>query len=83
MNSEGKSFLDRAFADGHAKLTGEGKTQRIVYLAVNHSERYSDPEEQVRAVFWAELISSALTKIDPLVLTKSEPVWSAGFSARF
>jgi len=52
----GDSFLNRALADGHAKLSGEGKAQRIVYLAVNHSERYSDPEEQVRAEFWAELI---------------------------
>ena len=51
-----ETHLDRAIGDGHAKLTGEGKAQRIVYLAVNHSERYSDPEEQVRAEFWAELI---------------------------
>lgn len=51
-----ETYLDRAIRDGHAKLTGEGKAQRIVYLAVNHSERYSDPEEQVRAEYWAELI---------------------------
>ncbi len=50
------TFLSRAMADRHAKLTGEGKLQRIVYLAVNHSERFSDPEEQVRAEYWAELI---------------------------
>jgi hypothetical protein len=49
-------FLAQAISDGHAKFTGEGKTQRIVYLSINHSERYSDPEEQVRAEFWAELI---------------------------
>jgi len=49
-------FLSQAINDGHAKFTGEGKAQRIVYLAINHSERYSDPEEQVRAEFWAELI---------------------------
>jgi type I restriction enzyme M protein len=55
-NQEGGAFLDRAFADGHAKLVGEGKTQRIVYLAVNHSERFSEPEEKVRAEYWAELI---------------------------
>jgi len=53
---ETRTFLQRALKDGHAKITGEGKAQRIVYLAVNHSERYSDPEEQVRAEFWAELI---------------------------
>ena len=51
-----KSFLTRALDDGHAKLIGEGKIQRIVYLAVNHSERFNDPEEQMRAQFWAELI---------------------------
>lgn len=50
------NFLNRAIADNHAKFIGEGKTKKIVYLAVNHSERYSDPEEQVRAEFWAELI---------------------------
>ncbi len=54
MNQQ--NYLDRAIQDGHAKLTGEGKRQRIVYLAVNHSERYSDPEEKVRAEYWAELI---------------------------
>lgn len=50
------TFLPRALADGHAKLIGEGKQQRILYVAVNHSERFSDPEEKVRAEFWAELI---------------------------
>jgi type I restriction enzyme M protein len=50
------SFLQRALQDGHAILTGEGKQQKIIYVAVNHTERYSDPEEQVRAEFWAELI---------------------------
>ena len=50
------SYLERAIADGHAKLTGEGKQQKILYVAVNHTERYADPEEQVRAEFWAELI---------------------------
>jgi type I restriction enzyme M protein len=50
------SYLERAISDGHAKLTGEGKQQKILYVAVNHTERYADPEEQVRAEFWAELI---------------------------
>ena len=48
--------LERAFADGHLKLTGEGKTERINYVAADHSERWSDPEEKVRAEFYAELI---------------------------
>ena len=50
------TFLERAIKDGHAKITGEGKQQKITYVAVNHTERYADPEEQVRAEFWAELI---------------------------
>lgn len=50
------TFLERALKDGHAKLTGEGKNEKITYLAVNHTERYNDPEEKVRAEFWAELI---------------------------
>jgi type I restriction enzyme M protein len=50
------SYLERAVTDGHAKLSGEGKQQKILYVAVNHTERYADPEEQVRAEFWAELI---------------------------
>ena len=48
--------LDRAIADGHAELIGEGRTQRIRYIAADHSERWSDPEEKVRAELWAELI---------------------------
>lgn len=51
-----KTYLEQAIEDGYAKLTGDGKTQRIHYIAADHSERYSDPEEKVRAEFWAELI---------------------------
>ncbi|MDR0736405.1 MAG: type I restriction enzyme HsdR N-terminal domain-containing protein, partial [Zoogloeaceae bacterium] len=50
------SFLRRAFDDGLARLAGEGKTERIHYIAAGHSERWADPEEKVRAAFWAELI---------------------------
>lgn len=50
------SYLERAITDGHAKFSGEGKQQKIIYVAVNHTEHYADPEEQVRAEFWAELI---------------------------
>lgn len=49
-------YLDRALRDGHARLAGVGKQQRITYLAVNHTERYASLEERVRAEFWAELI---------------------------
>ena len=50
------TFLDRALNDGHAEITGEGRNERIRYVAADHSERWSDPEEKVRAELWAELI---------------------------
>ena len=50
------TYLEMAIADNHAQLVGEGKQQKIIYAAKNHTERYSDPEEKVRAEFWAELI---------------------------
>ena len=50
------SYLQRALKDGYAQIIGEGKGQKIAYFAVNRTERYSDPEEQIRAEFWAELI---------------------------
>jgi type I restriction enzyme M protein len=51
-----KTYLEQAIEDGHAELSGEGKKERIYYIAAEHSERWSDPEEKVRAEFWAELI---------------------------
>lgn len=56
MTTQPKTYLERAIEDGYAKISGEGKTQRIHYNAASHSERWSDPEEKVRAEFWAELI---------------------------
>lgn len=50
------TFLEQALEKGYATLSGEGAKQRITYAAVNHSERFADPEEAVRAEFWAELI---------------------------
>ena len=50
------TYLKHAFADGYAELTGEGKSERIHYKAAARKERWSDPEEKVRAEFWAELI---------------------------
>jgi type I restriction enzyme M protein len=50
------THLEHALKDGFVKMVGEGKQQKIKYLAVNHTERYADPEEQIRAEFWAELI---------------------------
>lgn len=48
--------MDQALQAGLARIDGEGEASRIYYTAVGRSERYVDPEEQVRAEFWAELI---------------------------
>ena len=50
------NYLDQAVKKGYATFSGQGSKQRITYEAVNHSERFSDPEEQVRAEYWSELI---------------------------
>ncbi len=50
------TYLEAALQDELATLKGEGAKQRITYVAVNHTEHYNDPEEQVRAEYWAELI---------------------------
>lgn len=49
-------YLGQAIEKGYATISGEGTKQRITYVAVNHSERFSAPEEQVRTEYWAELI---------------------------
>ena len=54
--SQHQTFFARALADGHAEITGEGRNERIHYVAAMHSERWADPEEKVRAELWAELI---------------------------
>ncbi len=48
------AYLEQALREQHAKISNDGK--KITYLAVNHTEKYTDPEEKVRAEFWAELI---------------------------
>lgn len=51
------SFLDKAIKDGYAYIIGTENKQKITYVTSdNHSENYNDPEEKVRAEFWAELI---------------------------
>ena len=50
------TYLEKAFENKDALLSGEGKTEKITYAAINHTERYADPEEKVRAEYWAELI---------------------------
>ena len=49
-------YRDKAISDGHAVLITEGKAEKIHYLAVNQKEIITDPEEKVRAEYWAELI---------------------------
>lgn len=51
-----KSLLDRAIEDGHLHLDKAGKVERIIYMSSNKSERWTDPEEKVRAEFYAELV---------------------------
>ena len=51
-----ETYLDRALSDGYAEITGEGRNERIHYIPADHSERWGDPEEKVRAELWAELI---------------------------
>ena len=51
-----QSNTEKALADGYLRLDTSGKTEKIIYTAVNHAERWSDPEEKVRAEFYAELI---------------------------
>ena len=50
------TYLEKAISDGHAKIVKRGAREVITYLAVDHTETFSDPEEKVRAEFWAELI---------------------------
>lgn len=50
-------YLGKAIKDGYAYLTGGEGKRKIVYVASdNRTENYEDPEEKVRAEFWAELI---------------------------
>ncbi|MCY4653866.1 MAG: N-6 DNA methylase [Dehalococcoidia bacterium] len=53
---DNQTYVERALEEGLAELYGEGRNQRIRYIAADHSERWSDPEEKVRAELWAELI---------------------------
>lgn len=51
------TYLEKAIKDGYAYITETGNKQKITYIASeNHSENYNEPEEKIRAEFWAELI---------------------------
>lgn len=49
-------FLERAVDDGYAELTDDKNGGRITYVSAARTEHFGDPEEQVRAEYWAELI---------------------------
>jgi type I restriction enzyme M protein len=51
-----RTYTLQALEDGHLRLDKTGKSERIIYAASNRTERWSDPEEKVRAEFYAELI---------------------------
>jgi len=53
---ETTELIQRAIQDGHLQLITSGKTEKVRYVAVNHAEKWSDPEEKVRAAYYAELI---------------------------
>jgi type I restriction enzyme M protein len=50
------TYLQQAFDNGLLQIQTAGKTEKILYTAVNHSEKWSDPEEKIRAAFYAELV---------------------------
>ena len=54
--SNQQAYLDMAIADDLVRFFSDGRSDRILYVPVNHSERWSDPEEAVRAELWSELI---------------------------
>lgn len=51
------TYLEKAEKSGYVSIIGTGKKAKITYVTSdNHTENYNDPEEKVRAEFWAELI---------------------------
>ena len=56
VKSSKTDYLQQAFAEGLLQTIQSGKTEKIRYVAVNHAEKWSDPEEQVRAAYYAGLV---------------------------
>ena len=56
MTNDDQTFLQRAFKDGFLQLVTGARTEKVRYVSVNRTETWSDPEEKVRASFYAELI---------------------------
>ena len=67
--------LERAIKDGYAHIIGEKGKQKITYVSSdNHVENYSDPEEKVRAEFWAELIYKYEYPVNRIMTSASVPM---------
>lgn len=56
METKSSSILSRAFDEGHLQLIKGGKFKKVRYVEANVTEKWSDPEEKVRAAYFAELI---------------------------
>jgi type I restriction enzyme M protein len=54
--ASGQDWLGRALEDGHIQIIASGKSEKVRYVACNVAEKWSDPEEKVRAAYYAELI---------------------------
>lgn len=51
------SYIEKAEKDGYVNIIRANGKQKITYITSdNHTENYEDPEEKVRAEYWAELI---------------------------
>lgn len=51
-----QTYLEEALANGDLEILAPGRAERMHYVAVGYSERWSDPEAKVRAEYYAELI---------------------------
>lgn len=51
-----EELTEKALADGHISFIDVRGITRIVYVKSGHTEKWSDPEEKVRAATFAELI---------------------------
>ena len=56
MRREHDDFTQQAFVDGYLQMVTSGRSENIRYVAVNGAERWRNPEERVRAAYYAELI---------------------------
>ncbi|MGM4902043.1 restriction endonuclease subunit M [Tardiphaga sp. 866_E4_N2_1] len=56
MAEAAASWVEKALEDGHLQLIQSGRSEKIRYVASNTTEGWNDPEEKVRASYYAELI---------------------------